>query len=120
ADLCGGLGQPAGDDGVVDGKSVDVADEFVDLEIRDLKTEVIRGDIFYQMGLIEDHGAVIGNDAAVLVAADAKVGEKEMVVNDDDISGVGTCPHTGDEAGLEIGTLLPDADIAAGVDAMPE
>src|SRR5690606_24484872 len=98
ADLCGGLGQSAGGDGVVDGKSVDVANEFVDLEIRYLEAEVIRGDIFYKMGLIEDDGAVIGNDAAVLVAPDAKVGEKEMVVDNDDIGGVGTCPHTGDEA----------------------
>ncbi len=72
------------------------------------------------MRLVEDDGSVIRQNLAELVAPDVEVGEEQVMVDDDDVSSVGTVAHACDEARLELGAFLADADVAAGVDAVPE
>ena len=51
------------------GKNFGIADEFFDLKTRNLKTEIIGGDVFDQMRFVKNHRAVIGQNFAVLIAA---------------------------------------------------
>ena len=72
------------------------------------------------MGFIEDHGIVIGQQAAFeLLVAEGEVGEEEMVIDDDDVAFGGALVHEGDEAALKVGALLAAAELAARVDLGP-
>ena len=102
------------------GKAIGVADKLVDLEIRHLKTEIIGRDVFDQMGLVEDHGAVIRNDLAELVAADVEVGEKQVMVDDNDVGIFGPARIRVIKQDSKFGTFLADAGVRFCVDAAPE
>jgi hypothetical protein len=90
------------------------------LKIRDLKAEVVRGDVLDQMCFVENDGSVVGYNASVLIAADIEISKEKMMVDDDDVGRVGTRAHARDEARFEIGAFLPDTDVAARIYAVPE
>ena len=74
------------------------------------------GHVFDFVGFVEHHGVVLGQNAAfVIFVFDRQVGEKQVVVDDDDVALGGPLVHQGDEAALEIGTLLAGAQVAARV-----
>ena len=51
---------------------------------------------------------------------DVEIGEEEVVVDDDELGLHGLAAHRGDEAGLEVGAGLAEADFAAGVELGPQ
>ena len=72
------------------------------------------------VGLVEDHGVILGEDAALVVrASECEVGEEQVVVDDDDVAFLGALVHQGEEAALEVGALLPGAQLAARVELGP-
>jgi len=64
--------------------------------------------------------AVIRDHLAELSSANAQVGKKQVVIDDDDARTVSSVSHLRDEAGLEVGTFLSDTCFALGVDAVPK
>ena len=103
---------------------LDVAGEFVEAVRGEGDAEVLAGDVFEFVGLVEDDGGGFGEDAGVGGAGglllDGEVGEEEVVVDDDDVGLEGLAAHRGDEAGLPVGAGLAEADFAAGVELGPE
>ena len=106
--------------GVADRQFAGVADEFVYAKIRHLKAKIVGGDVFDQMRLVKNDRAVIGNDLAELIAAHIEVGKEKMVIDDDDVGGVGSDAHPRYKTRLVVRTFLADADLAFGVYPVPE
>ena len=86
--------------------------------------EVLRGDVFELVGFVEDDDGGFGEDAGVGgsggLLLDGKVGEEEVVIDDDEVGLEGLAAHLGDEAGLPVGAGLAEADLGAGVELVPE
>ena len=84
----------------------------------------MRGDLFKLVRLVEDDGGSFGENAGVgRVAggeADRGVGEKEMVIDDDEVGFEGAAAHLGDEAVAIVGTSAAEAGVGAGVELVPE
>ena len=103
---------------------VDVADELVDALGAEADAEVVGGDLFELVGLVEDDGGGFGEDAGVGgvggLLLDAEVGEEEVVVDDDDVGLERFAAHGGDEAALPVGAGLAEAGFGAGVEFLPE
>src|SRR5688572_12625409 len=72
------------------------------------------------MSLVKNDGGVVGNHTTILVAADAEIRKKEMVIADDDVRSVRPRPHPRDKTRLEIRTLLTEANFRTGIDTVPE
>ncbi len=101
-----------------------VAGELVDALGGEADAEVVGGDLFELVGLVEDDDGGFGEDAGVGCACglllDVEVGEEEVVVDDDDVGLEGFAAHGGDEAALPVGAGLAEADFGAGVEFVPE
>jgi hypothetical protein len=97
------------------GERGDVAAHVGELVVADGHAEVLADDVFDFVGLIEDHGGVFGDNAAVLVLLGGEVGEEEVVIDDDNVALGGLAAHGGEEATVELGALLAGAEFAAGV-----
>ncbi len=101
-----------------------VADQLVDALGAEADAEVVGGDLFELVGLVEDDDGGFGEDACVGCAGglllDIEVGEEEVVVDDDDVGLEGFAAHGGDEAALPIGAGLAEADFGASVELLPE
>src|SRR5690606_4094730 len=97
-----------------------IANELVDQKIRNLYAEIIRRDVFDQMCFVKDHRTVIRNYLAVLSAANVQVGEEKVMIYDDNIGGIGSGTHSGNETRFEIGAFLADARFRTRVYAVPE
>jgi len=76
------------------------------------------------VGLVEDHGCGLGQNSGVGrasgVALDGEVGEKQVVVDDDDVGFESFAPHLGDEAAAVIRTGGAEAGLGAGIELLPE
>ncbi len=121
----GGSGVDAGRRGAFGAEhGLDVAGEFVESVQTERDAEVVAGDLFELVGLVEDDGGGGGQDAGIgYVArfeADGEVGEEEVVVDDDDLGLEGLAAHLGDEAALEVRAGLAEASLAARVELRPE
>jgi hypothetical protein len=103
---------------------IGVAGQLFKTEIADGEAEVLRGDFFELVRLVEDHGGSLGQDAGIGRAPglllDGEVGEEEVVVDDDEVGLEGLAAHLGDEAAAVIGAGLAEAGIAAGVELVPQ
>ena len=92
--------------------------------VREADAEVVGGDVFELVGLVEDDGAGVGEDAGVGGSAglllDGEVGEEEVVVDDDEVGLERLAAHVGDEAALPVGAGLAEAGFGAGVELVPE
>ncbi len=78
------------------------------------------GDVFDFVRFVENDGVVIGQDAALVVLVlERKIGEEQVVIDDDDVAFGGALVHQRDEAALVIRALLAGAEIAPGVDFRP-
>ena len=68
---------------------LDVANELIDSLRAQADAEVVRGDLFELVRLVEDHSCGFGQNACVgrvgCLLLDAEVGEEEMVIDDDDL-----------------------------------
>ena len=83
------------------------------------ESEILARDIFDLMRFVEDHGVVVGQNAAHFVPAHGEIGEEEMVVDDDDVRFRGALVHQGDEAALILLALRPGAKFGPRVDLAP-
>ena len=76
------------------------------------------------MGLVEDHGGGLGQDAGVGgvggLLLDAEIGEEEVVVDDDDVGLERFAAHRGDEAAFPVRAGLAETGFGAGVELLPE
>ena len=88
--------------------------------IGNLAPEVIAGHVFDFMGFVEDHGGVFREDAAEIVVLEGQVGEKQMMIDDDEIGFLGALVHGGDKTLVEVIAFLAGADVSAGVEAGPQ
>src|SRR5215472_4518767 len=50
-----------------------------------VESKIIRSDVLQFVSLIEDHGAVVGQDGGNIRFPDGKVREKQVVIDDDDV-----------------------------------
>ena len=105
-------------------ENVGVAGKIFESEIGERAAEVLRGDLFKLVRLVEDDGGSFGENAGIgRIAggeADRGVGEKEMVIDDDEIGLESAAAHLGDEAAAIVGTSAAEAGVGAGVELMPE
>ena len=99
---------------------IGVARQFLEAEIGDLLAKVIAGDIFHFVGFVEDHGGILGKDAAEIVVLQGEIGEEEVVIDDDEIGVLGALLHGGEKTLIKLGAFLAGAGVAAGVDARPQ
>jgi len=115
-DLCGR--------GLAAEKDIGVAGEVFAAEVGERPTEVLRGDLFELVGFVEDDGRGFRENAGVgsvaCSEADRSVGEKEMVIDDDQVGLKGAAAHLGDEAAAVIGACGAEAGVGAGVELVPE
>ena len=97
----------------------DVSVELVESLGGEADAEVVGGDLFELVGLVEDDGGGFGEDAGVGgiggLLLDGEVGEEEVVVDDDDVGFERFAAHGGDEAVLPVGAGLAEAGFGAGV-----
>ena len=93
--------------GVAAEKNVGIAGKIFEAQIGERAAEVLRGDLFKLVGLIEDDGGGFGEDAGVgRIAgreADRRVCKEEMVIDDDEVGLEGAAAHLGDEAAPIVG-----------------
>ena len=69
------------------------------------------------MSFVKDDGGVLRQQARVFHLLQGEVGKKEMVVHNQDVRLGRPLMHPGDEATLELVTLLSGTGLAARVDA---
>jgi hypothetical protein len=102
----------------------DIAGELVEALRAEADAEVVGGDVFELVGLVEDDAGSVGEDAGVGgvggLLLDVEVGEEEVVVDDDDVRLEGFAAHGGDETALPIRAGLAETSFGAGVDFAPE
>src|SRR5215475_14793260 len=72
------------------------------------------------MGFVEDDSRIFRKNAAEIILFQGKIGEEEMVIDDDNVSFACSTLHRSQEALLELRALLPGAGVAARVDARPQ
>ena len=87
-----------------------IARELFKLVARNRDAEILPCHIFDFVRFVENHRAVVRNDAA-LFAADRpalhrEVREKQMMIHDDDVAGLRHLMHFRDEAAFELGAFL--------------
>ena len=88
--------------------------------IGNLAAEVIAGHVFDFVGFVENDGGIFRQDAAEIVLLESQVGEKQMVIDDDEVGFLGALVHGGDKALVEVVALLPGAGVSARVEARPQ
>ncbi len=87
----------------------------------DLDAEVLGGHVLEEVGLVEDHRVVGGDDLAVAARVlHREVGAEQVVVHDHEVGLERALAHAGHPAGVEVGAGLADAVLARGRDLAPE
>ena len=97
-----------------------IARQLFEAVARKLAAEIIAGHVFDFVRFVENDGGIFGQDRAEIVLANGEIGEEEMMVHDDQVGFVRALVHRRDEAALKFRALLPAAQVAARVDAIPE
>ncbi len=87
---------------------------------RDLEAEVLCGHVLDVVGLIEDQRGVIGQDTCELHLLQSQIGEKQVVIHDDDVRLGRPLVHPRNETPFELRAFLPRAQLPAGVNPGPE
>ena len=105
-------------------QDVCVAGQVFEAEIGERAAEVLRGDLFKLVGLVEDDGGRFRENAGVGSVAggetDRSVGEEEMVIDDDQVGLEGPAAHLGDEAAAVVGACAAETGFRAGIELVPE
>ena len=73
----------------------DVAAQFLEPVVADGDAEILPGHVLHFVRLVEDHGVILGQDAAVVVLPSRQVGEEQVVVDDDDVAFVAPAGASG-------------------------
>src|SRR5438445_112053 len=105
-------------------EAFDIAAQFFESRCADGDPEVASGNIFQFVRLVEDHNSGVGKDSGVGRALglllDSEVGEKQMMIDDDDVTLGCAAAHLGDEALVPRTALLSSASVGAGVELVPQ
>jgi len=99
---------------------IGVACKLLEAEIGDLLAKVVAGDVFHLVGFVKHHGGILGKDTAEIILFQGQVGEKEVMVDDNQVRVFGALVHGGQETLLKFGALLAGAGVAARVNARPQ
>ncbi len=100
-------------------QSPDVPRQIGELETAHAHAEILPGHVLDLVRLVEDHRRVIGNDSGEVLVPGRKIGEKQMVVDDNDVALVRPLPHLGQEASLELRAALSGAKVPPRVQLRP-
>ncbi len=105
-------------------KNIGVAGEIFEAKVGERAAEVLRGNVFELVRLVEDDGGGFGQNSGVGGAAGGQtnggVGEEQVVIDDDEVGLEGAAAHLGDEAAAIVGAGRAKAGIGAGVELVPE
>ncbi len=96
-----------------------VARQLIEAVARDLPPEVIARHVLDFVRLVEHHRRVFRQNRPKIILPDREVGEKQMMVHDNQVRVLRPLVHRGDEAALERIALLAGAQIAPRVDPAP-
>ena len=97
-----------------------VGNQLLDPERGKGKSEVVGGDLLEQMGFVEDHTVVVGQDPSIGVLPQDEVREEEVMVHDDDLGAGGTALQPRQETVLVAFAPRSGAGISPRVDRPPE
>ena len=98
---------------------VGVAHQLFQTVIADHDAEVLRRDIFQLVGLIEDNHGIVRQHRPEVPLPQSKVGEEEMVVDDDDVRFKGALANERDKTVVPVGAFLSGARLPPGVEVPP-
>ena len=79
-----------------------VARQLVETIIGNLPAEIIAGDILDFVRLVENYRAVFGKHAAEIILLEREIGEKKMVIHDDQVGLGGALVHRREETLVEL------------------
>jgi len=101
-----------------------VAREFFHPRVADGNAEIISRDFFKFMGFVEDDYSAVGKNSGIRRVLGFKfyrqVGEKKMVVDNDDVALGGSAAHFRNEASFILFAFLAKTGVGAGVQFVPE
>src|ERR1700689_3125507 len=99
---------------------LDVARQILHPQIAHRNTEIVPSNIFQFVRFIEDHSGGFGQNArigrAVGLQLDSKVSEKQVMIDDDDVTLHRLTTHLSDEAAIKLAALLANASVGTGVE----
>ena len=102
----------------------DVARQIFHAQVANRNAEIVSGDVFQFVRLVENHRGRFRQDARVgrvfRLQLDGEVGKKQVMVDDNDVAFRCPAAHLGDEAALALAALLSDTRFRAGVELVPE
>src|SRR5438874_8097959 len=105
-------------------QTFNVARQFFHACVADRNAEVIAGYFFQFVRLIEDDNSTVGEDAGIgrvlSFQFDGKVGEEEMMIDDDNVALGGAAAHLSNEAALVLFAFLSETGIGARVQFVPK
>ena len=105
-------------------KDFSVAGKIFEAKVRQRAAEILRGDFFKLVRLVEDDSGGFRENAGVWRVAggeaDCGVGKEEVVIDDDEIGLEGAAAHFGDEAAAIVGAGAAEAGLGARVKLVPE
>ena len=105
-------------------RGLNVTSQIVEAQIADRDSEVAAGHVFELMSFVEDHGRAIRQDAGVgrIVGhqLNRQVGEKQVMVHDDDVALHRPPVHLGNEAAFELLAARAGAGLGARIHLAPQ
>ena len=100
--------------------AVDVARQLLDPPRAHGDPEVLRRDVLELVRFVEHRMPAFGDDGAVAAAPYRRIGEEQMMVDDDDVRLLGPAAHARHEALVVARTLASKAGLGARRDVVPE
>ena len=101
-----------------------VAAQLLKARVADGNSKVASRHVFQFVGFVENHGADLRQDSGIGrilgLLLDGKIGEEQMMVDDDDVALHRPAVHLGDEAAVPGAALLSQAGVGTGVELVPE
>src|SRR5262249_34505126 len=116
--VVGGVVGDAGEQAALASGMLQLVEQPVEAAAADLDAEVVGGDGFERVGLVEDDRLVVGQDVAALLA-DFQVAEEQGVIDDEDLGAVHLLAGTEIEALGVVGTGPAKAVARVAVDRIP-
>ena len=101
-----------------------IPDQIFDSQVADRHPEVAAGNVFQFVRLVKNHRAYLREDSRVgcVVAGllDREISEKQVMVDDDDVTLHGPAMHFGDKAAVPGAAFLAETGFGSGVQLGPE
>ena len=85
-----------------------------------MPAKVIAGDVFHLVGFVEHHRRVLRQNAAEIVLLQRQVGEKKVMIHDDQVRIFRPLVHLRNETFVKLRAFLAGASVATGINAGPQ